>query len=175
MRKKETYHGPKQPNCVVWAAFCSVGSSRLVCWWCCRGGGSRCQDMVVVVLERGGREEGGGSVDGGGGGGEKKVMSWHIWWLCALSYTAAPTVPRILWAYFLQIFLVQLVYCWFGLLVSNSGKQGSTLSFNNLFYYIILSKDCHSLSWPSPGSFLQESWRKHEELFLSTDQESYQE
>jgi hypothetical protein len=86
-----------------------------------------------------------------------------------------PTVPRVLCADPLQDHLVQWLYCSIVVLVSNTEKEGSIPTLNNLFYYVILSKDCHSESWLSPGSFLQDSWRKHKQFFLPTDQESYQE
>ena len=68
--------------------------------------------VVVVVEQRGGRE--GGVVDSGGGGGGSGELAYLVTRLCALSYTAAPMVHRVLCTMILSDYLVQWLYCCFG-------------------------------------------------------------
>jgi hypothetical protein len=41
-------------------------------------------------------------------------LAYLVTWLCALSYTATPTVPRVLCTLILPDYLVQWLYCCFG-------------------------------------------------------------
>jgi hypothetical protein len=98
--------------------------------------------------------------DGGGDGSDALAV---VTWLSALSYTAMPTLPRVVCTYILQDYLVQWLYCCICSISQQPEEAGFKPGFRIYFITIIVRTSSQVLteSWFSPDEsrFIpDESW-----------------